>query len=265
MPLDFSANKYRLLCENLAAAGYHSIRFVEYVTSKGKNHEKKRVILRHDVDRFPASALALAQIEHSLGMTASYYFRVPNTFQPKIISAVHSLGHEIGLHYEVLDKARGDIIRARQFLEQDLKHLREISPVETVAMHGNPLTPFDNRDIWDHLELGDYGLVGEAYLSVDFNRLSYFSDTGRTWKRNHFNIYDRPPLGSRDLDGHLDPKSTDDLIKLIQNSDKDMYILTHPERWPVSFAGWLLSYAKDIIANPLKLIFQLKHRIAGRS
>jgi len=34
------------------------------------------VILRHDIDKLPANALKMAQLEHDLGVAGSYYFRV---------------------------------------------------------------------------------------------------------------------------------------------------------------------------------------------
>lgn len=263
MILDFSANKYRKLCENLRTASCSSIQFRDYVTKGNESGGERLVILRHDVDRFAYTALALARIEYSLGLTATYYFRVPNTFQPQVISEIRNLGHEIGLHYEVLDKARGDIIRARHYLAEDLRRLREIAPVETVAMHGNPLTRFDNRDIWKQLEMSEFGLVGEAYLSVDFDLVDYYSDTGRTWKRNRFNIYDRLPSDSKNAETVQNPRSTDELMSVIQANRKDLYLLTHPERWPNSPGGWLLSYTWDMAANPIKIIAQIGHKFRG--
>ncbi len=261
---DFSAKKYLLLCEKLRTASCGSIQFKDYVTKRKESVNGRLAVLRHDVDRFAYTALALARIEHSLGLTATYYFRVPSTFRPRIISEIRDLGHEIGLHYEVLDKARGDIILARHYLVDDLKRLREIAPVETVAMHGNPLTPFDNRDIWKQLELSEFGLIGEAYLSVDFNQIDYFSDTGRTWKRNRFNIYDRLPSDSESVEADPTPRSTDELINVIQTSNKDLYLLTHPERWPDSPGGWLLSYIWDLAVNPMKIASQTVYQLRGK-
>jgi hypothetical protein len=264
MTRDFSAKKYLLLCEKLKAADFKSICFKEYVADRKRADGGRLVILRHDVDRMPNTAFAIAQIENSLGMRATYYFRVPNTFEPRIISEICDLGHEIGLHYEVLDKARGDIIQARKFLLEDLKRLREIAPVETVAMHGNPLTPFDNRDIWKYLGLSEFGLIGEAYLSVDFNHITYYSDTGRTWKKNRFNIYDRLPGNIKNAETNQGPRSTDQLINVIQMSNKYLYLLTHPERWPDSPRDWFLSYAWDMVVNPMKIASQAVHHLRGK-
>lgn len=259
MPFDFSAVKYRQLCESLVTAGYRSIKFTDYVAKSKKADRKKRVLLRHDVDRFAKSALHIAEIEQDLGLCASYYFRIPGTFKPEIIKQIHALGHEVGLHYEVLDKSRGDIAMAAQFLKEDLARLRDIAPVEIASMHGNPLTPFNNLDIWQHFIIDNYGILGEAYLSVDISTLLYFSDTGRTWKKNKFNIYDHMQTKAVELSEIPIAESTDDLIEIICHSDRNIYILTHPERWPTSFASWLLSWSLDAIANPLKLVFQFAY------
>lgn len=45
-------------------------------------------------------------------------------------------------------------------------------------MHGNPLSPRDNRELWKKYKFKDFGIIGEAYLSIDFNEVSYFTDTG---------------------------------------------------------------------------------------
>ena len=68
-----------------------------------KNPTNKCIVLRHDVDKLPENSLRFAQIQHELGITGSYYFRiVPESFNPKIIEKIAGLGHEIGSHYENL-------------------------------------------------------------------------------------------------------------------------------------------------------------------
>lgn len=257
--MDFTAEKYRQLCQGLVNAGYTSIRFADYV-SKGLPADHKTVLLRHDVDRFAGTALPLAKIEHDLGLSAAYYFRVPGTLSPEVISQVVALGHEIGLHYEVLDKARGDMQIAAEYLNADLANLRALAPVQIAAMHGNPRTPYNNLHIWEHLRLSDYGLIGEAYLSVNFPDFLYFSDTGRTWHPDRFNIYDHAPKTEDTGDMPL-TNTTDDLIAVINSSQRNLYVLTHPERWPALTAQWLISWGMDKVANPLKLLFQFFYRL----
>ena len=78
--MDFTIKTYRHLLISLKEAGYHFITFEEWCAT----HETvKTVILRHDVDKKPERSLALARIETSLGIKATYYFRiVPQSNQP---------------------------------------------------------------------------------------------------------------------------------------------------------------------------------------
>jgi len=256
MSLDYTAEKYRALCKALVAAGYQSTPLVDYIRGGKKQSNRKLVILRHDVDRFPKMALVLAAIEQELGLKASYYFRIPASWNEGIIRKIGSMGHEVGLHYESLDKAKGNVIKAKEFLHQDLKQLRSVAESLTVAMHGNPLTPYDNRDIWKEVSLAEFGILGEAYLSVDFERVLYYSDTGRTWQENKFNIYDRIPAGRAKIENKPVANTTDDLIRIIRKEERNFYILTHPERWPTSLPAWLLSATRDLVSNFIKIAFK---------
>ena len=80
---DFSLDIYRELLEALQEQGYEMISYSDYCRNIGKsinqNIESKFVILRHDVDAKPENSLKTAQIEHSLGAKASYYFRTGET------------------------------------------------------------------------------------------------------------------------------------------------------------------------------------------
>ncbi|WP_269849870.1 hypothetical protein [Methanosarcina horonobensis] len=85
----------------------------EYICNQ---HPERFVLLRHDVDRMPGRALATAQIEHELGIKATYYFRTSeNVFKPDIIRQIRDMGHEIGYHYETLSEAKGDKKSLRAF------------------------------------------------------------------------------------------------------------------------------------------------------
>jgi hypothetical protein len=258
---DFSAAQYSALCRALKESGYRSLTLAEFFGRQASlGLTDKVVLLRHDVDRVPVTALALARIEQGLGLRASYYFRVPASFSPAVIGEVAALGHEIGLHYESLDKARGDIPAALRLFAEDLKRLRALAPVTTIAMHGNPSTPHDNRHLWRHARLEDFGLTGEAYLTPDFGKLLYYSDTGRTWREGRANLFDHLPEGAAEPEGKRSAASTGDLIAVIRQETRNLYLVTHPERWPSSLPGWALSTAKDLAANALKAGFRVLYR-----
>ena len=65
------------------------------------------VLWRHDIDVSVHRALALARIEHDLGVRATYFVHVHsafyNTFEDAIatrLRAIAGLGHEIGVHFD---------------------------------------------------------------------------------------------------------------------------------------------------------------------
>ena len=139
-------------------------------------------ILRHDVDLLPQNSLQTAQIEHSLGIRGTYYFRiVPQSFNESIIRQIADLGHEIGYHYEDLTLAKGDMNKAIKSFEQNLAKLRKIVPVSTACMHGSPRSPWDSKDLWKHYDYRDFGIIGEPYFDIDFSEVLYLTDTGRRW------------------------------------------------------------------------------------
>lgn len=255
--MDFSLTKYSLLCEAIASDKCRTATVGAVIrTLDTINLTDHTIILRHDVDRFPRQAIALAEVERRYGLVASYYFRIPQSFDGSVIRSIADMGHEIGLHYECLDKADGDIVRAAEILAAELDAIRELGEVKTVSMHGNPLTKFDNRDIWRHYEFSHFGLDGEVYLSMDFCKMMYYSDTGRTWEDGKYNIKDVIPAHMKAIAGKPVLRTTDDLIGLVHSEARNIYLLIHPERWPASFGGWLAGYMKDLILNQAKIIYK---------
>ncbi|MBN2125636.1 MAG: hypothetical protein JW821_15165, partial [Deltaproteobacteria bacterium] len=187
MERDFTFTTYAWLLEEILRTGRPVFPLREYIrTGRGV---PALFILRHDVDRRPVNALKMALLEHGRGVRTTYYFRVrPGVFKQEIIRRIADLGHEVGYHYEALDKARGDIRKAERIFAEELKGFRRIVEVDTAAMHGNPLSPRDNRELWRHVPLARYGLLGEAYLSVKDRGLFYVTDTGRGWNRTSRNL-----------------------------------------------------------------------------
>ncbi len=259
--MDFTQREYARLCEAIAASGYRTATFADFIARDRLDLHDRVLVLRHDVDRRPRRARELAEIERRFGLLASYYFRMPASWEPRIIREVAAMGHEVGLHYECLDRARGDHDAAGRLLAEQLAQFRELAPVRTVSMHGNPATRFDNRDMWQHCRLGDFGLTGEVYLSADFERAMYYSDTGRTWLDGRFNVKDVIPAGKAAVTDKPPLKTTGDLIRLIGRDSRNLYLLIHPERWPAGAFGWARSFAADWTLNLAKVAYKLLRRV----
>lgn len=253
---DFTYEKYRELLEAGLANGYTVATVREYL--RRKSLPERLIVVRHDVDRKPANALDMARIEADLGVRTTYYFRtVGETADPTVVSEIESLGHEVGYHYEDLDRTDGDMAAAHRSFEAELAGLRELADVDTVCMHGNPLTSHDNRDMWrdGHPDLDAYDLLGEAYLSMDFSDLTYFSDTGRTWRDGALKVKDVPPEGA---EKQVQVDATDELVGLLADGEPErLYVLVHPNRWAENYVEFLTEAAKDTTINAGKRVLDL--------
>jgi hypothetical protein len=87
-------------------------------------------------------------------------------------------------------------------------------------------------------------LLGEPYLSLDYNKVAYFSDSGRTWEDKN-KIKDRVSATNSN-----EVKNTDELIKIIMKWEpENICILTHPERWNKNFLDYITRYCIDLAYN----------------
>lgn len=241
---DFTLDKFQQICYSLEKNNYSSITLAEYMTATIL--PEKYILMRHDIDRNPSKALETAKIEQDFNIKATYYFRTvnDNLFCPEIITEVKKMGHEIGYHYEVLNECKGNYEDAIKLFESNLKKFEKLCDVKTVCMHGQPLSKYDNRDIWKKYDYRDFGILGEAYLSID-ESVNYLCDTGRNWNFDHC-LRDFIPNKTERI--HVD--STNDLIELIESGEtSNFYILTHPERWSSNGFEWLFFYSKDMVFN----------------
>lgn len=250
--LDFTLDKFQQLCYSLEKNGYSSITLAEYMAMR--EPPEKFMMLRHDIDRNPYKALETAKIEQEYHIKATYYFRTVNDdlFCPEIIAEIHDMGHEVGYHYEVLNECKGNYEDAIKLFEFNLKRFEDICDVKTVCMHGQPLSKYDNRDIWTKYDYRDFGILGEAYLSIG-KSVNYLCDTGRNWNFDHC-LRDFIPNKTE----RFSANSTNDLIELIESGNvSNFYILTHPERWSSNNFEWILFYSKDMVFNAGKKFIRL--------
>ncbi len=243
---DFTVNAYKALLDTLISAGYEFQTFRDYL----KNPLEKVVILRHDVDKKPGNSLRFAEIEHEKGLRASYFFRaVPESLHVDKLLAIKALGHEIGYHYEDMDPAKGDPEKAIKSFEQNLGRLRKLAPIDTICMHGSPLSRYDNRELWKHYDYRDYGIIGEPYFDVDYSKLFYITDTGRKWNNRDASIRDKV-----ESPFEIEVKSTEHFIELIKAGQmpEQMMINTHPQRWSDEWGPWVIELVGQNVKNVAK-------------
>lgn len=217
------------------------------------------VILRHDVDARPRNSLKCAAMENRMGITGTYYFRtVPGSYDEEIIREIAGMGHEIGYHYEDLTVTHGDYDLAISLFEQNLARLRRLVPIETICMHGSPLSKYDNRKLWDKYNYRDFGIRGEPYLDIDFREVLYLTDTGRRWDGERYSIRDRvTPAGSEPAAAGTAPavkhpvcRSTFDIINAAAAGKlpSKIMITIHPQRWDDNPLPWL----KELLFQNIK-------------
>ena len=252
---DFSLDIYRELLETLQKQGYELVGYAEFLKGqKPKANSQKLAILRHDVDARPQNSLQTAQIEHSLGAKATYYFRVgKESNDPQVIKAIARLGHEIGYHYEDMSLCGGDIDQAWSHFQTWLDYFRQYYAVETICMHGAPTSQYDSKDLWKKYDYKALGIIGEPYMDTDFSNVFYLTDTGRCWDGYKVSVRDKIPQYQDEWTQQgLTWHSTPELIQGIKESrlPNHVMITTHPQRWTNDNALWY----KELILQNIKNI-----------
>ena len=265
--MDFTLFTYKALLENLHQ-NYTFLPFSTFIQSTNPAINKSLIILRHDVDRLPENSLRTAQIENSLGIKGSYYFRVvPESYNLEIMEQIAKLGHEIGYHYEDVDlvlqrhpssftKRTTPRLKKEELIDlayesfcKNLEMFRENFDVKTICMHGSPRSKYDNRIIWSKYNYKDLGIIAEPYFDIDFNEFAYFTDTGRRWNGNKFSIRDKVKSKY-----NFDFKTTQDIIDNIDKLPNKLMFTVHPERWTNRLIPWTKQLVMQNVKNVVKRV-----------
>ena len=255
--MDFTIRKYRELVRTFVESGYQITTVLQYLETRPSG---KILVLRHDVDEQPQNALKMAEAEKELGVNATYYFRrVSKSDHPDVIRKIAAMGHEIGYHYEDLTLSEGDIPKAIDSFAKNLEYFRQYNQVKTVCMHGSSSSRFDNREIWDHASLDDYGLIGEPYLSFDFNQVYYLTDTGYAWDGGKYAVRDKV-----DSAFALSFHRTDEVIEAVRKGQfpEQSLILAHT-LWTDSLPLWTFLHLREFLRNRVKLMSKNNKVIAA--
>ena len=256
---DFTQKIYYELIKKLFESKYNFETYFQHCT----NHSVlKKVILRHDIDRIPLNAVKTAQIEYSLGIKGTYYFRiVPQSYDLNIMNKVAELGHEIGYHYEDVDlvisnnkelrkKKQGQIIdSAFESFCKNLELFRRNFDIKTICMHGSAMGEYDNRIIWQKYNYRDLGIIGEPYMDLDFDEFAYLTDTGRRWNGEKYSLRDK--VKSKYI---FNFKSTWDIIASIYRLPDKIMFTIHPQRWHNEPVLWLKEMVFQNAKNQIKTL-----------
>lgn len=162
------------------------------------------------------------------------------------------MGHEVGYHYEVLVKADGDPVKAMVLFQKDLRSFRENVEVHTISSHGSPLSKIDSRDLWGKRSYSNYGIAGDASVSV--TGITYLSDTGGRWG-SKVNVRDTMKDNKIEFAVH----ATSELIELVKKENNiKIYINCHPERWSINIIESAIQSITDASINVFKYAFMIK-------
>ena len=253
---DFTLDAYRSLVLAFQRAGYQFHTFEEFVSCPAMN---KTVVMRHDVDELARNALKMAKLENKLGIRATYFFRiVKQSNSPEVIEQIVQLGHEIGYHYEDLALCEGDERRAIASFKENLDYFRKYYPVKSVCMHGSSTSKYDNRLLWKNHILSEFGLVGEPYLSVDFEKVYYLTDTGYAWDGGKYATRDIVESGYG-----LKFHSTQQIVDCLEKGEfpNTTLILAHT-LWTNNSLQWYWLHLREFFRNRMKLMAKKNKGIA---
>ena len=171
-------------------------------------------LLRHDVDKSVAKALAIARIEAQKGIASTFFFRVHSNFYNPFghlcygqIREIIKLGHEIGLHSEFWDTARINHESGTQIFKKEKVVLETITDQEIKSFSLHRTT--GSSDLADMQEMAEFIAVEHAMNFASADRFQtnwkYISDSSGYWREG------------------------DPIISIKKN--KNLHILTHPDWW----------------------------------
>jgi hypothetical protein len=256
---DFTVNIFKRLLNEIQQAGYDFVTFGDFLADAQK--EGKTIVLRHDVDNRPVRALVTAELEKGLGIKGTYYFRVKRDEIPgEVLKKIAKLGHEIGYHYEDLGMAGGNVKDALASFQRNLARLREMVPVQTICMHGSPLSRHDSRELWKSRSYREFGIIGEPYFDIDFNKVLYLTDTGRRWDGELVSIRDKVVSSQKSVVSRREairrPKlhSTQDVINALKENrlPQQIMLTIHPQRWTDELLPWVGELLGQKVKNSIK-------------
>lgn len=199
------------------------------------------MIMRHDVDQHPRSALTMAEIESDLGIRSSWYFRW-RTAHPEVVAALREQGFEVGLHYETLTRRAleegGGEPKIEEVLAESRAQLREeiaaferiFGPIRSVVPHGDSRIPeVHNAELLRGEDCSAYGIEFDGNEAMRGRGIAYW-------------LTDRTTAEGGWKDG-TDPE------ELLAAGASPILCLTHPNNWSSGPALWLDRILRGALPN----------------
>jgi hypothetical protein len=213
--------------------GYRISSLEQWVRARDQLEEEGSplLILRHDVDQHPRSALTMAAIEEEMEVRSSWYFRW-RTAHPAVVRDLRDRGFEVGLHYETLTRMALEqglpgpadealIESGRRALRNEIAAFaRLFGPIRAVVPHGDSRVPaVHNAELLRGQDVAPYGIEFDG------------NDAMRGWKLGHW-LTDRISAEGRWKDG-VDPAD------LFADGVTPILSVIHPNNWASGWSLWV--------------------------
>jgi len=218
-----------------------------YVVCPGKDFiktfdpEKVVVYMRHDIDVDPVTALRMAEEEHKRGLKSSYYILPTARYygmqsetgvrryadMDRLYRQIQSLGHEIGVHNDLLSMMILWDIDPLEFQRQELAYYhQEGFPVVGVVSHGSGVVLSRKlNNMWVFSEFGKKGVYDNNGVGVEYGKHS-FKDFGFIYEGYRIGHN----KGASDISGHKTGMELVEKIRSFKPGDR-VSLLTHPIHW----------------------------------
>lgn len=224
---DFTLDNYRRLIQLAREKGF------QFILHKDKFvAERKDIIWRHDVEFEPDIALKMAQIEHDLGVQATYFFQLHsecynlfNDYYRCVFYQIRDLGHHVGLHFDCAYWKISDEKQLDEYIKLDKDYLERNMGIEVDTFSFHNTTPFTHSCL-----NYKYGGLINVYSSFFKEHYNYCGDSLGYWR------FDR-----------LEDVLNDEAIQHLQ-------VLTHDGNWAEEVLSPRKRYVKVVHDHADRLV-----------
>lgn len=176
---DFTLDNYKRLVSLALEKGFEFISYIDELKP-----ERKDVLWRHDVEFEPDIALKMAEIEHSLGAKATYFFQIHspyyNIFDPhytSVFNQIKAMGHCVGLHFDSHYYGIENENQLNEYITLDKEYFERVLKTKIDAFSFHNTTPFTQSC----LEYSYGGLIN-VYSSFFKSHYNYCGDSLGYWR-----------------------------------------------------------------------------------
>lgn len=175
----FTVHGYIQLLDLLRKNGYGITDYFDW------EKHNKCVILRHDVDFDLEQAFSMAQTEHRLEISSTYFVLLTSDFyninscrNKSIVKEIQDMGHIVGLHFDEMAYPGdvGDVDKIVEDIKEEISILSEVVKTDvSVFSYHRPSKVILDADIRIQGVINSYG-------DLFFKQFKYLSDSRMHWR-----------------------------------------------------------------------------------